>query len=401
MDWSPLERAFEDNFSRDDELGAAVAVWCARTDRPLLSLHEGWMERGRSRRWTADTLCPIWSATKGPSAWCLLQALADQGLGLELPLEEFWPQLGAANSSDHRPTLGDVLHHRLGLAAIDAVVDGLDHQAVCRALEAQRPDWAPGRAQGYHPRTFGWLLDELVRRIAGAASLGEFWDQRFRQRLDLDCWIGLPTPEHGRVASVVPGKWTSQHAEDPLYSRMNDPTSLQARAFRSPSVATRVADITSPEILTAGLGAFGGVAAAPALARFYAKLAGAMDAAVPLPADLASFSTQVADSAAREDRVLLRPVAFRGGFMAGFEAAEDPAATGAARPLFGRDQCRFGYPGAGGVLAFADPVRGLGFAYVMNQMELQVLPGVKARRLLAGFDEVLNPDSNTAQVSPI
>ena len=32
-------------------------------------------------------------------------------------------------------------------------------------LEEQAPLWPPGTAHGYHARTFGFLLDELVRRF--------------------------------------------------------------------------------------------------------------------------------------------------------------------------------------------------------------------------------------------
>lgn len=344
------------------------------------------MDRRRSVRWTHETLCPVWSATKGAAGWCLLQALRDQGWPVGKPLDEIWPQLVAARNGKGGVTIADVLHHRIGLPALDAAVDGLDHEAVRRALEIQRPEWVPGTDQGYHPRTFGWLLEELVRRVSGAASLGEFWDQRLRQRFDVDFWIGLPVSEHGRVAEVVPGKWTPQHAKDPLYSRMNDPASLQARAFRSPVVASRVSDITRPEILRAGLGAFGGVATAAALARFYAVLAGiGTSDSTGQTAEMAGFSDGLPESASEEDRVLLRPLAFRGGFMAGMESGGR-----GGHGVFGHGPGRFGYPGAGGVLAFADPLAGLGFAYVMNQMELQVLPGSKARRLVAAFDQVVS-----------
>lgn len=379
MDWMPLERAFEENFSQGDELGAAVAVWCGRGDRPLLRLEEGWMDRQRRHPWTRETLSPVWSATKGPAAWCLLRAWADAGLPASTPLAGLWPQLraGRADADASPATVADLLHHRLGLPAIDDQVDGLDHGAVVEALERQPPEWQPGLEQGYHPRTFGWLVDELVRRISGAASLGEFWEQRLRRPRDLEFWIGLPAAEHGRVATMLPGKWTPAHAADPFYASLSREDSLPARAFRSPDVARRVADIGRPEILSAGLAAFGGVGTAAALARFYAGLA------VRSPAEgIDGTDADLPPSSQPLDNVLLRPLAFRGGYMV---APDDDGAGGA---LFGGDRRRFGYPGAGGVLAFADPARGLGFAYVMNQMELSVLPAVKAPRLMRAYDHV-------------
>ncbi|MFN2507614.1 MAG: hypothetical protein ABR589_02450 [Chthoniobacterales bacterium] len=42
----------------------------------------------------------------------------------------------------------------------------------------------------------------------------------------------------------------------------------------------------------------------------------------------------------------------------------------------------FGHPGAGGSHAYADPENGIGFAYVMNQMEQSLLPNDKSLRLV-------------------
>src|SRR5256886_11417217 len=60
-------------------------------------------------------------------------------------------------------SLAQLLSHQAGLAALDQKVDVLDYEAVIDALETQEPNWPPGTAHGYHARTFGFLLDELVR----------------------------------------------------------------------------------------------------------------------------------------------------------------------------------------------------------------------------------------------
>jgi CubicO group peptidase (beta-lactamase class C family) len=80
--------------------------------------------------------------------------------------------------------------------------------------------------------------------------------------------------------------------------------------------------------------------------------------------------------------VLLMETAFSAGFM------RDPVdANGRKlRAIFGRGQCAFGHPGAGGSQAFADPERRLAFAYVMNQMEPGVLPGPKSLRLVEALE---------------
>jgi CubicO group peptidase (beta-lactamase class C family) len=56
--------------------------------------------------------------------------------------------------------------------------------------------------------------------------------------------------------------------------------------------------------------------------------------------------------------------------------------NGKIRALFGPSESAFGHPGAGGSVAFADPDSGISFAYVMNQMEVGVLPSEKALGLV-------------------
>ena len=74
------------------------------------------------------------------------------------------------------------------------------------------------------------------------------------------------------------------------------------------------------------------------------------------------------------DRIFEIPTAFSAGFM------KDP--PDARRRIFGPSRLAFGHPGAGGSHAFADPENNLAFAYVMNQMEQQILPNEKSLRLV-------------------
>ena len=74
------------------------------------------------------------------------------------------------------------------------------------------------------------------------------------------------------------------------------------------------------------------------------------------------------------------PTAFTGGFKAD---PVDPHGR-KSRALFGPSLTAFGQPGAGGSHAFADPENGISFAYVMNQMELGILPNRKEMELVAG-----------------
>ncbi|MCE9611751.1 MAG: beta-lactamase family protein [Chthoniobacter sp.] len=364
---------FHENFTAYGELGASVCVW--REGREVLSLAGGFRDRARTLPWTDETPVLFWSATKGLAAACLLHACQEHAISPLRLVAEVWPDFSQAGKE--RVTIAELLSHQAGLPALTPTVDVLDHAAVAAALAAETPHWPPGIGHGYHPRTFGYLVDELLRRITGTA-LREYWRDQIAEPLGLDVWIGLP-PER-EAAAVFPAK-TAPPKGDPFYTAFLTPDSLTARAFATPRGLHSVASMNSPEARAASLGAFGGIGTARGLAKFYALLAGGGEWAGRRffqPATLDWMTTTLTQGL---DRVLLAETAFSAGFM------RDPAdARGAKRRThFGPSPRAFGHPGAGGSHAFADPDTGLAFAYVMNQMEPGVFPGPKCLRLVAAL----------------
>ncbi len=366
---------FSENFTQRGELGASLSIW--HEGREVLSLAEGSCDREGEIPWGAETPVLVWSATKGPAAATLLHALLAQGESLATPVRAIWPEF--AQHGKGEVSVADLLGHRAGLAAMEESLSALDHAAVAEALAAQAPNWMPGEEHGYHPRTFGYLLDELVRRLEGV-TLGEYWERWFATPLGLDFWIGLPEKEWERpspiyAARVTPGK-PPREEDLRFYEAMADPASLTARAFASPRGAQGVSAMNSREYRMASLPGFGGIGTARALGRFYALLAegGALDG-------LRLFERQLWQEEkprSGEDRVLQRATSFAAGFM------RDPLGAGGekVRQLFGPSLHAFGQPGAGGAHAFADPENRIAFAYVMNQMEPGVLPNEKALGLV-------------------
>ena len=193
---------FEKNFASRGELGASVSIW--QHGNQLLTHSAGWGERERITPFTDHTLVPFWSATKGLAATCTLHALHAASIPLSERVATIWPEFAANNKQDI--TLAHVLSHQAGLAALDLEADIFDHAGVIRALEQQEPNWQPGSAHGYHPRTFGFLLDEIVRRVDGTDSLGTYWRQHFADPLGLDIWIGLPDSHDNHIAKLYSGK---------------------------------------------------------------------------------------------------------------------------------------------------------------------------------------------------
>ena len=178
---------FQENFQRFGELGAALSIW--QNGEPLLHLQGGFRDTDRKQVWTEDTIVLVWSATKGIGSACLLHALQENKIKIDRRVSEFWPEFGQAGKMDI--TIAQLVSHSAGLCALDQNAEVTDYDAVIRALEKQTPLWRPGSAHGYHARTFGFLIDELTRRIS-EVSISKYWRTIFAGPLTLDFWIGLP-----------------------------------------------------------------------------------------------------------------------------------------------------------------------------------------------------------------
>src|SRR5438270_4465980 len=378
---SCLEPLFRENFERFGELGAAVSVW--QGGKELLELHGGFSDARREKPWDEKTIVLIWSATKGLGSACLLHAFQEHKIDIESRVGEFWPEF--AQAGKEKITLAQLLSHQAGLAALDRQVDVLDYAAVIGALEKQEPNWPPGTAHGYHARTFGFLVDEVVRKIAGT-TLPEYWRKNFGEPLGLDIWIGLPETENARVATMYPPKAAKtlgpeqRQSGSDFYRDVATRGTFAHKVFTSPRGLSAVSEMNKPEVRAQPIVSFGGIASANSLAKFYAMLAN--DGAIE---DRKFFSAKTIDWMATTltdgiDRVFQIPTAFSAGFMKDAKKSK--------RKRFGRSTSMpvrlepFGQPGAGGSNAVVDPENKISFAYVMNQMEPSVLPNEKSLRLM-------------------
>jgi CubicO group peptidase (beta-lactamase class C family) len=364
-----LKPLFQENFEKFGELGAAVSVW--QNGKPIVDLCGGFHDVRREKTWTADTLVLVWSATKGIGSACVLHAFQEHNIDISERVAKFWLEFAQAGKEEI--TLAQVLSHQAGLCALDRRVDVLDYEAVIRALEAQKPLWPPRTAHGYHARTFGFLLDELVRRIAGK-TLSDYWQENFARPLTLDFWIGLPENENPRVATVYAAKSGKPPEPKQFYNDLTTPGTLARKTFTSPYGLHVISKMNDPAIRAQPIVSFGGIGSASALAKFYSMVAngGKFDGQTFLSEKaIAWMTTTLADGM---DRVFQIPTAFSAGFM------KDP--RNAARRIFGPSGSSFGHPGAGGSHAFADPENKIAFAYVMNQMEQSLLPNEKSLRLV-------------------
>jgi len=365
-----VQAAFERNFQRGTEVGAAVSVW--QEGKEAISLCHGWRNLEKTEPWMPETMVLVWSATKGLSSASLLHALERAGHDLSLPVAAVWPEF--AQCGKEAITIAEVMSHRAGLSAlVDKQASILDHDAVAAALAAQAPLWDLPDGHGYGPRTYGFIVDELVRRLTGE-TLGDYFRREFGDPLGLDLWIGLPEALHVRAAQMLAARAGCSDAEEKFTAALTTPGTLTREAFSTPAGAISASVMNAPRFRSASLPSLGAIGTASSLAKFYAMLAlgGEWEGQrFFAPSTMGWMTTRLTQGA---DKTLHTETAFSAGFMM------DPLNPDGSkkRSLLGPSVTAFGHPGAGGSLAFADPENRVSFAYVMNQMETGVLPKSRA-----------------------
>lgn len=224
-------------------LWGLLGIWWEGGELPSHS--DGWCEREMRRKWTCDTLVPVYSATKVPAAAALLLALAGRGLDENTPVREVWPRFPVREARFRH-----LLSHQCGLAALDRRAGVFDHAGVVQAIEEQIPTWPLGDGRGYHPGTFGNLLDEPVRRLTGL-TLGGCWRETIAGPLGLDFWIGLSEPEWPHVAKLYPGKAGKDDLADAFYKQLTTYGNFTRRAFSSPRGFHAIHEMNEPRAWSA------------------------------------------------------------------------------------------------------------------------------------------------------
>lgn len=337
--------------------GEAVCIW--QRGREVAHCLGGQAAPGRA--WGEDTLVPIYSATKPLAAACVLLALWERGLTPAAETGEIWPACPAP-----RCTVAQMLSHQAGLAATQRSASVYDFAACRAALEDTPPAWGPPQ-HGYHPHTFGPIADTLVQCLVGM-RLAAFWEQRVRRPLGLEVYIGLPAAEASRVALLRAPRLVGAMPRSEFYSAYFSPGSPVYRAFHSVVGIDSVRDMNTLRAQQCACPARGGVACARGLAMAYQAILGELEGS-PFPPEVSRWLST--EQCRGRDATLCCTTAFTCGAMC------------APERFFGRGG--FGHAGAGGFHAFAEPGTGCSFAYVMNQMQLGILPGERVAQLVSAF----------------
>lgn len=355
--FAPLAERFFRALVEDEALGAGLCV--IRRGEVVLDIFGGFADRERSRPWGRDSLVCLFSAGKPVAAVLALQAVAAGEASLTAPLGALWAPARGTPASEL--TLAELLAHRSGYPAFPegalAFEALADAPRAAEALLAQAPAWVPGTAHGYHPRSYGALLETWLVAATGEGVGPRL--QRYATAQGLELAFGLSEPQCDRCVSLVPGapQRLPPGVDADFLTALATAGSLTARAFGAPKAPRGYAGHSS--FRQAVLPAMNLHGTAQGLAKAYAGFL----ADVP-GLGSALWERVLAAQSQGFDPVLRRQTAFGLGFMR--PTAQTPLGVGPRS---------FGHPGAGGTLAFADPDADLAFALAVNRQ----VPGAIAQ----------------------
>jgi CubicO group peptidase (beta-lactamase class C family) len=345
--FAAVRGAFEENFARRGEVGAAVCVLVG--GRSVVDLVGGWVDEGRTRPWSADTLVDVYSVGK-PIVGLLALQLVDAGaVGLDDPIASVWPEFAAGGKD--RATIRHALCHRAGVPAIRELLTNQDlwnWDRMAAAVAATEPWFEPGTRHVYHTNTYGHLVGEIVRRVGGSLP-GERLASLVAP-LGADIHFGVGTADLARCADVV---WGGGQPPAPLdFSSWSGDQLMTGLSYFNPPGYSSMGVVNTVEWRTTEVPSTNGHATAAGVARLYAAL---LETGRLLSPGLLAEATSPQSEGYCP--VLGEEVTFGLGFKP----------TVPRRP-FGPNPRSFGHFGTGGAVGFADPTAGVAFGYVMNHV---------------------------------
>lgn len=357
--YETVAAAFRAAFEGRPQMGAALAV---RVDgEEVLSLWGGVADARTGERWTARTSSVIFSCTKGLMSILLARLVQERRLDYDAPVATYWPEFARAGKAD--VTVRQAISHQGGLSAPQRdwkLNDLLDWNAATQLLAEQAPLWPPGTGYAYHALTHGWLTGELVRRITGMTP-GAHFAELAAKPLGADAWIGLPDSAgpvaHLSVAPALDALWADMATQDTGGRPNWTYRAMTLGAALPPSLVTADGGFNDPRVRRAQIPGAGGIATAQGLAAIWSATVCETAGVRLLDAGTIARATQTET----EGPPVFDPMPPFSRWGMGFQLDSE-----ARRYLTGSS---FGHDGAGGQVGFADPVHGVGFAFVTNWME--------------------------------
>ena len=347
---------FLNNLNSDEEVGASYTV--IQNSEIVVDIHGGFKDKDQIDPWNADTLVGVHSTGKGIISMIVALLIDQKKLNLDEYVSTYWPEFKGDGKEEIK--VRTLLSHQAGMYAWREKVhedDFHNWRHVVELLEKQSPFHKPNELICYHPKTIGFLVGELIKRIT-KKSIGEFLKEQISIPLNADCFIGTPEVYHDNIATLISAPSLRKAFSDPKHI-----AEYTLKSFLNPGNRTKTAN--TKEYRLAEIPALNCHSNSRSLAQIYDYF---------LNNDFISKDTlnQVTSIEVKgDDQVMKRPMQWSPvGFSIG------------GGKLFGKSSRSFGHTGWGGSMAFADPDNNLCISYTMNMLTGSMLGDQRALDLV-------------------
>ena len=347
---------FLNNLNSDEEVGASYTV--IQNSEIVVDIYGGFKDKDQIDPWNADTLVGVHSTGKGIISMIVALLIDQKKLNLDEYVSAYWPEFKGGGKEEIK--VRTLLSHQAGMYAWREKVhedDFHNWEHVVELLEKQIPFHKPNELICYHPKTIGFLVGELIKRIT-KKSIGEFLKEKISIPLNADCFIGTPEVYHDNIATLI--------SAPSLRKAFSDPKNIDEytlKSFLNPGNRTKTAN--TKEYRLAEIPALNCHSNSRSLAQIYDYF---------LNNDFISKDTlnQVTSIEVKgDDQVMKKPMQWSPvGFSIG------------GGKLFGKSSRSFGHTGWGGSMAFADPDNNLCISYTMNMLTGSMLGDQRALNLV-------------------
>lgn len=353
-----IQQAVDKIVESGAETGIQVSVY--HQGEEVASVAAGLADKSTRRKVRADTPFPVMSTGKGILS-ALIHVLADKGaLDYSTPLVDLWPDFGAAGKD--KATVAHALTHTLGVPALpaDLTPEGLcDTERVCAEIAGQQAWWKPGTKSGYHPLTFGFILERIAEG-ATKQSVGELLVEHVTGPLGIhkEVYLGVPKEELKRVAKLEDPDWAGEEggeggeefdmSEFPMFQVRDGFTPAPMGVLPSAELANDPHNLQN-SAASATMSAHG-------IATVYAALLGEVRGVSLVGPETRALFTAVAASG--DDEIIAMPVTRSLGFDIGRPTPGSEAPT------------VFGMGGANGSGGYADAAKNLAVAVTKTSVTM-------------------------------
>jgi len=353
-----VKAEFENNFLQRKEIGAACVVF--HKGQKVVDLWGGY--RKNEDTWKEDTMVPVFSATKGVAATVLAKLHSEGLLDYEEKVATYWPEF--SKNGKETLTVRQLLTHQGGLVLLDNRIDVTelnDLDKVAEIIAEVKPMWRPGEYQGYQAGTIGFFMGELVRRVDRKhRSLGVYFREEIANALNLEFHIGLPEEvSEDRIAQIkMINPFFLLLNANKLPNGMRKAMLNMSSPFMKSVMLIKGYNPNSRETWRVEQPSGNGIGTARSVAYLYSVLANG-GKQLNLKEETIRHLNALPEKPKKgfRDKVINMETRYGLGFM-----KPDPIFK------FSENSNAFGFLGATGSFAFADPDKELGYAYFTRKM---------------------------------